>query len=109
LGDLKRFTSREIIKAIIDNPNESRKEWLLEQFKQAAAQTSNVNKYQFWRHDNKPIELWSNKVIAQKINYIHNNPVKAGLVYRPEDYVYSSDRDYSGKKGLLNGVIVLDL
>ncbi|NOU46121.1 MAG: transposase [Bacteroidales bacterium] len=109
LGDLKRFTSREIIKAIIDNPKESRKDWLLEQFKKAADQTSNVNKYQFWRHDNKPIELWSNKVIAEKINYIHNNPVAEGLVYRAEDYVYSSARDYSGEKGLLNDVIVVDL
>ena len=109
MGDLKRFTSRETIKAIIDNPKESRKEWLLEQFKKAAGQSSNVNKYQFWRYDNKPIELWSNKVIAEKINYIHNNPVKEGLVYRPEDYIYSSARDYSGEKGLLNDVIVLDL
>ena len=109
LGDLKRFTSREIIKAIIDNPKESRKDWLLEQFRKAADQTSNVNKYQFWRHDNKPIELWSNKVIAEKINYIHNNPVEVGLVYRPEDYVYSSAGDYSGEKGLLNDVIVVNL
>jgi hypothetical protein len=62
-----------------------------------------------WRHDNKPIELWSNKVIAEKINYIHNNPVEEGLVYRPEDYVYSSARDYSGEKGLLDNVIVLNL
>ncbi len=108
LGDLKRFTSREIIKAIIDNPKESRKDWLLEQFRKAADQTSNVNKYQFWRHDNKPIELWSNKVIAEKINYIHNNPVEEGLVYRPEDYVYSSAGDYSGEKGLLNDVIVVN-
>jgi hypothetical protein len=48
-------------------------------------------------------------VIAEKINYIHYNPVEEGLVYRPEDYVYSSARDYSGEKGLLNNVIVLDL
>ena len=82
---------------------------MLEQFKKAAEQSSNVNKYQFWRHDNKPIELWSNKVIAEKINYIHYNPVEEGLVYRPEDYVYSSARDYSGEKGLLDNVIVLDL
>ena len=109
LGDIKRFTNRKIIQAIIENPKESRKEWLLEQFKKAAEQSSNVNKYQFWRHDNKPIELWSNKVIAEKINYIHYNPVEEGLVYRPEDYVYSSARDYSGEKGLLNNVIVLDL
>ena len=109
LGDFKRFTSKKIVQAIIDNPAESRKEWLLEQFKKAADQSSNVKNYQFWRHDNKPIELWSNKVIAEKINYIHNNPVEKGLVFRPEDYVYSSARDYSGEKGLLNDVIVLNL
>jgi len=59
--------------------------------------------------DNKPIELWSNKVITEKNNYIHNNPVKEGLVLRPEDYVSSSARDYSGEKGLLDHVIVVDL
>ena len=58
------------------------------------------------RHVNKPIELWSNKVIAEKINYIHNNPVEEGLVYKPEDYVYSSAKDYSGEKGILNDIIV---
>jgi len=109
LGDFKRFTSKKIIQAIIDNPKESRKYWLLEQFKKAAEQCSNVNNYQFWRHDNKPIELWSNKVIAEKINYIHNNPVEEGLVFRPEDYVYSSARDYSGQEGILKGVIVVNL
>ena len=107
IGDIKRFTSRQIVKAIIDNPQESRKDWLLKQFQKAASKSSNVKKYQFWRHDNKPIELWSNKVIFEKINYIHNNPVEKGLVYHPEDYVYSSARDYSGKKGLLDDVVVL--
>ena len=107
IGDLKRFTSNEIVKAIIDNPQESRKEYLLEQFKKAASKSSNVKKYQFWQHDNKPIELWSNKVIFEKINYIHNNPVKAIWVYRPEDYVYSSAKDYSGEKGLLENIVVL--
>jgi REP element-mobilizing transposase RayT len=109
LGDFKRFTSRKIIQAIIDNPKESRKDWLLEQFKKAAGQSSNVNGYQFWRHDNKPIELWSNKVITEKIDYIHRNPVEEGLVFRPEDYVYSSAMDYSGEKGLLSDVIIVDL
>ncbi|NOQ24592.1 MAG: transposase [Bacteroidales bacterium] len=106
IGDYKRFTSKSIVQAIIDNPKESRKEWLIAQFLKAGTKSSNVKKYQFWRHDNKPIELWSNKVIAEKINYIHNNPVEEGLVYKPEDYVYSSARDYSGEKGILNDVIV---
>jgi REP element-mobilizing transposase RayT len=57
IGDFKRFTSKAIVKAIIDNPKESRKELLLEQFFKAGNKSSNVNKYQFWRHDNHPIEL----------------------------------------------------
>ena len=41
-------------------------------------------------------------IFEQKINYIHNNPVKAEIVSKPEDYTYSSAVDYSGKKGLLD-------
>ena len=35
-----------------------------------------------------------------------NNPVEEGLVYKPEDYVYSSATDYAGQKGLIDDVIV---
>jgi REP element-mobilizing transposase RayT len=107
IGDFKRFTSKAIVKAIIENPKESRKDFLLDQFRKAGNNSSNVTQYQFWRHDNHPIELWSNKVIDEKIDYIHKNPVKAGLVYRAEDYIYSSAVDYTGEKGLLNDVIVV--
>jgi len=107
IGDFKRFTSKAIVKAIIENPKESRKEFLLEQFLEAGNKSSNVTKYQFWRHDNHPIELWSNKVIDEKINYIHNNPVEEGLVFRQEDYLYSSAADYAEEKGILNDVIVV--
>lgn len=106
LGDFKRFTSKAIVKAIKNNPREGRKEVLLKQFKLSASKTSNVKNYQFWRHDNKPIELWSNKVVFEKINYIHKNPVEAGLVFKPEDYIYSSAIDYAGEKGRLNDVVV---
>lgn len=106
LGDFKRFTSKAIVQAIIDNPQESRKEFLLEHFRKAASQSSNVKNYQFWQHDNKPIELWSNPVIQEKINYIHQNPVEEGLVFKPEEYVYSSAVDYAGEKGLLNDIII---
>lgn len=63
LGDFKRFTSKKLVKAIQDNDKESRREFLLEQFRESAQKCSNVKHYQFWRHDNKPIELWSNKAI----------------------------------------------
>ncbi|OIQ27226.1 MAG: transposase [Bacteroidetes bacterium MedPE-SWsnd-G2] len=108
LGDFKRFTSKAVVKAIRENIQESRKEFLLAEFEKAAKTVSNVKHYQFWRHDNKPIELWSNKVIKEKINYIHNNPVEAGLVFRAEDYVYSSAMDYAGEKGVLDDVVVFE-
>lgn len=106
IGDLKRFTSKAIVKAIQENPRESRKEFLLEIFKKEALKSSNVSNYQFWRHDNNPIELWSTHVIKQKIDYVHQNPVEAGLVYKAEDYVYSSARDYADETGLLSGIVV---
>lgn len=109
LGDFKRFTSRALVKAIQENPKESRKEFLLLKFKQAAANTSNVKHHQFWRHDNQPIELWSNAVIAEKVNYIHNNPVEAGFVFRAEEYKYSSAADYAGEKGMLSDIVLVSL
>nr|WP_317133723.1 transposase [Galbibacter orientalis] len=105
IGDFKRFTSKAVVKAIQENSQESRKEFLLENFKKAANESSNVKHHQFWRHDNKPIELWSNKVINEKIVYVHNNPVEAGLVFKAEDYVYSSAMDYAGEKGMLENII----
>lgn len=105
-GDFKRFTSRSMIKAIQENPKESRKEFLLNFFKKEAEKTSNTTNFQFWWHDNKPIDLWNNEVIQQKINYIHENPVKEAIVFRAEDYKYSSASDYAGIKGLLDDVFV---
>ena len=99
LRDFKKFTSKAIKTAITENDRESRKGWLLEQF---ATQEG----FRFWRSDNKPIELWSNSVIKQKLDYIHNNPVEEGLVFKPEDYVYSSATDYAGKKGLLDIILI---
>jgi len=44
----------------------------------------------------------------KKLDYIHNNPVVAEIVERPEEYLYSSARDYIGIKGLLN-IELIDL
>ena len=106
LGAIKQYTSREIVNAIKENPKESRKEFLLKQFQIEADKSANVKNHKFWQHHNNPIELWSNKVIFEKINYIHYNPVEEGFVQFPEDYLYSSARDYAGDKGLIDGIIV---
>lgn len=67
LRDFKKFTSKEIIKAISNHPGESRKEWLLEIFRKAGAQNSRNKTCQFWRQDNQPKELFSSRIHEPKI------------------------------------------
>lgn len=100
IRDLKKYTSKKCIETI-QIENESRREWMLPLFKAAGLINSNNSSYQFWRQDNKPIELFSNEVFDEKLEYIHMNPVESGIVENPEDYLYSSARDYAGVKGLL--------
>lgn len=92
IRDFKKFTAQRIIRAIQEEP-ESRKGWLLSEMLKAGKSNSKKQTYQLWRNDNHPIELYSNEVIEQKMNYIHNNPVEAGIVIRSEDYLYSSTND----------------
>jgi putative transposase len=102
LRDFKKHTSKTIIKAIEDNHQESRRDWLLSQFENAGKYNPNNEHYQFWQQGSHPIELWSNEVIDQKLDYLHNNPVTAGWVDEPQHYLYSSARDYADIKGLLD-------
>lgn len=94
IQDFKKYTAKKLIEAIQENPQESRKEWLLWMFEKAGAKNASVSKMQFWQHNNQPIELWSNSVIQQKITYIHNNPVVSGFVTDAVDWKYSSARNY---------------
>jgi hypothetical protein len=72
------------------------------------SENSNNSKsgFQFWQQDNRPIELSTNDMLQQRLDYLHQNPVEAGFVSSPEDYLYSSARDYCGEKGLLEVVLV---
>ena len=67
----------------------------------AGNKKSNVKQRQFWQQHNKPIELWSEHAIQQKIDYIHNNPVEAGFVTDPVDWKYSSARNYQDDQTVL--------
>jgi putative transposase len=93
LRDFKRHTAKQILYAI-QNTSESRSEWLLKVFEEAGSLNSKNEIYQVWRQDNHPVELHSNEVIDQKIDYIHNNPVEAGVVENPQEYLYSSARNF---------------
>jgi putative transposase len=61
-------------------PPESRREWLLYLFSYFAYGKKDKQTYQVWQHGNHPIELYSEHVISQKMDYIHLNAVRAGLV-----------------------------
>lgn len=101
MGDLKTFTFKAIQKLIQENPQETRKEWILEMMQKQGERNSNVKYRQLWQQHTVPIELWSADVIDQKVEYIHNNAVEAGFVTEPWLWNYSSAVDYAGQKGLL--------
>ncbi|RFZ95697.1 transposase [Mucilaginibacter conchicola] len=106
LRDLKRHTSKAIIKAIEENTQESRRDWMLWFFEREGKGNANNETYQFWQQGNHPIELITYEVTQQKLDYLHGNPVKAGWVDEPENYLYSSARDYAGGKGFVEVILI---
>jgi hypothetical protein len=101
IREFKSFTARKLIEAIATE-TESRREWMLNLFEFSAKQHKRNEKYQLWTHENHAEFVYSEKFMQQKINYIHDNPVRAGIVAKPEDSVYSSAGSYAGMKGLLD-------
>ena len=101
--DIKKFTSKQIVKAIQENEKESRRDWMLNIFSFTGKQNNNNKDFQFWKQDYHPIELNSNEKMRQRLDYLHDNPVRSGLVWEPCQYKYSSAIDYySNQRGLLN-------
>lgn len=107
MRDLKRHTSEHLKKAIINHPGESRKEWMLEIMKEEGRANSNNHQFQLWQQDNHPIELSTEKIMEQKLDYLHDNPVEAGFVEKAEQWRYSSSREYySAEKGPLDIILI---
>ena len=100
LRDFKKFTSKEITAKILEI-GESRREWLLNKFAFEAKRTGRAKNYKFWRDDNHAICLEKSEWVLQRLNYIHQNPVRQMIVNNPEDYIFSSAIDYADGKGLV--------
>ena len=105
--DFKKFTNRAIIKEI-NAGNESRKKWLLNKFQFAGKYSARVENYKVWQDGYHAVELTSLNFTYQKLNYIHQNPVRAGIVSEPEHYIYSSASNYSDLGGPIE-VELLDI
>jgi putative transposase len=100
--DFKKYTSKHIVKAIEKNVKESRREWMLSLFCYAGRNNSNNKEIQFWKQDYHPVVLDTFEKYEQRMQYLHENPVRSGLVWEAWHYKYSSALDfYKGEKGLL--------
>ncbi|MEA4974563.1 MAG: transposase [Paludibacter sp.] len=103
IKEFKSYTAKQILKEI-ELGIESRKQWMLNLFEFAAKKHKRNEKYQVWTHENHAEQIYSDKFILQKIHYIHDNPVRAGIVEKPEDYLYSSARAFAAKSCVLDVV-----
>jgi REP element-mobilizing transposase RayT len=106
IRDFKNFTSRKILDEV-DNGIESRRDWLKMVFAYHGKLKTKQN-YQVWTHENHAELIYSPQFIVQKVNYIHENPVRSGIVGCAEDYLYSSARNYAGLSSEIE-VTLLDL
>ena len=105
LRDFKKFTSKEIVRLIKGEP-ESRREWLLDKFEYAGRYNPKIENYKFWLDGSHPVVLYTPKFTQQKIDYIHNNPVKERIVAEPQEYLFSSARNYAEMDGLLDVEVI---
>ncbi|MGK7389529.1 MAG: REP-associated tyrosine transposase [Candidatus Cyclobacteriaceae bacterium M2_1C_046] len=92
MRDFKAFTSHEIVKLLKRN----RGSIPLQVFKQAARLDDKCLNYKVWQTGFHPIGIETEKFYNQKLNYIHQNPVRKSLVAKPEYWFYSSAGFYSG-------------
>ena len=105
LRDFKKFTSKKIVDTIC-NETESRKQWMLYRFNYHGFWHPKTQQFKFWQDGNEAKEIYTNDFLLQKLHYIHDNPVRAHIVEYPEEYLYSSARDYIGKKGLIEVILI---
>ena len=101
IRDFKKFTAKTILDKILIE-NESRKEWMLERFKKATETHQRNKNYQFWQLNNHPVEVYSAEFLWSKLDYIHLNPIRAGIVEKASHYTYSSAQNYVNDDGLVN-------
>jgi putative transposase len=101
IRDFKKHTNKQIIK-LIESENESRRDWILYRFKYNAKYNSRIQDYKVWQDGYHGIACDRPDILLQKLDYIHNNPVTAGIVSLPEHYLYSSAANYIGDNGLMD-------
>lgn len=93
----KSWTAR----SIVDLFSVNRHSYQLYKLRKSKKPSHNDSVHQLWQEGYYPKQILSNQMMIQVIEYIHNNPVKRGFVDRPEDWRYSSVRNYLGMESLI--------
>jgi REP element-mobilizing transposase RayT len=91
IRDFKKFTAQKIIQVM---QKEENRHWILDVMRTVGKENNANTQYQFWIQDDGAEEIQSDKFFIQKLNYIHDNPVRAGIVTDACGYVWSSARLY---------------
>lgn len=94
----KSYTAREIINLF----DRKKRTWFLRQLKAAKPRYKIESTFQIWQESFHPKKVIGDDMMIQKIEYIHQNPVKCGYVDHPRDWRYSSARNYAGEKALIS-------
>ena len=104
IRDFKRHIATECFKWISHN-QESRREWMIPIFENAGINDPKNKSVKVWQSGNQAIELYNPEFTWTKVLYVHNNPVKAGWVNKPENWIYSSASNYMEEESILPEVI----
>ena len=90
MRDFKHYTSSQIAKELESSNNRL----FLYIMKKAAAKEHKKQNYKVWQDDFHPEIIYSEKWFSQKLSYMHHNPVRKGYVIKPEEWKYSSARNW---------------
>jgi putative transposase len=103
IRDFKKYTHHQML-AVIDSSQKSRGNWMMRQFEYYGRTNPKNEQLQIWKNDSHPEECFSEDFTYGKLKYLHENPVRAGIVREPEDYIYSSASNYAGRGGIIEVV-----
>jgi REP element-mobilizing transposase RayT len=98
MRDMKRYTSQLITDCLI----EDNAIYLLNLLRKESQAGKGNTEYKVWQDGYHPEAIYSQKFFRQKLDYLHDNPVRKGFVRRPEDWQFSSANDYlTGSMGMI--------
>jgi REP element-mobilizing transposase RayT len=98
IQSFKSYTARTIIDYFLGQKNV----FVLGKLKKNKLRYKRESEYQLWQEGSHPEEITTDEMMRQKMEYIHNNPVRRGYIEEPWHWRYSSARIYEGKQGLVN-------